>query len=58
MYIESEQPRPIKYGKYLFVWIDRFNCWCIYDDGGDKVREPYWATTRECRDAVDSGEAL
>jgi hypothetical protein len=58
MYNEPEQPRPIKYGQYLFVWIDRYDCWCIYDDNGDKVREPYWATTGECREVVDSREAL
>ena len=54
----DEQPRPIKYNGYLLVWIDRFDCWCIYDDRGDKVREPYWGTTAEARQAIDNGEAL
>lgn len=54
----SEQPRPIEHNGYLIVWLDGFSCWCIYDRKGDKVREPYWATTYEARTAIDTGEAL
>lgn len=56
--MHEEQPTPIVYRDYLLVWLDRFYCWCIYDDKGDKVREPYWGTIGEAREAIDSGEAL
>lgn len=54
----EEQPRPIKHGDFLIVWIDKFDCWCIYDELGDKVREPYWGTVYEAGQAIDSREAL
>ena len=56
--IPNEQPSPIKHGNYLIVWLDKFDCWCIYDESGNKVREPLWATSYEARQAIDSGEAL
>ena len=46
------------YKCFLIVWIDRFECWAILNDRGEKVREPYWGTTAECKQAIDSGEAL
>lgn len=55
---DEEQPRPVKYGPYLIVWIDKYACWCIYDDDGNKVREPHWATIEEARAAINSREAL
>ena len=55
---ENEQPRPIQHGAYLIIWLDKFFCWCILTDRGDKVREPYWSTVNEARQAIDSGEAL
>ena len=55
---ENEQPRPIQHGEYLIIWLDKFDCWCILTDRGDKVREPYWGTPNEARQAIDSGEAL
>ena len=54
----EEQPHPIKHGSYLIVWIDKFDCWCIYDERGDKVREPYWSTVYDAERAIESGEAL
>lgn len=56
--ITDEQPHPIKHGDYLIVWIDKFDCWCIYNERGDKVREPYWGTVYEAEQAIESGEAL
>lgn len=56
--VEDEQPRPIKYNNYLIVWIDKFNCWCIYDENGNKVREPLWENVSEAKQAIDSEEAL
>ena len=47
-----------EYKGYILLWIEKFYCWCILTDRGDKVREPYWSTTGECRAAIDSGEAL
>lgn len=54
----EEQPRPIKHGDFLIVWIDKFDCWCIYDERGDKVREPYWGTVYKAEQAIDSREVL
>ena len=53
-----EQPAPIKHGNYLIVWIDKFDCWCIYDENGNKVREPLWGTIGEAVAAIETGEAL
>lgn len=47
-----------EYKGYILIWIEKFCCWCILDDRGNKVREPYWSTTGECKSAIDSGEAL
>ena len=47
-----------EYKNYILLWIEKFYCWCILTDRGDKVREPYWSTTGECKTAIDSGEAL
>lgn len=46
------------YKDYMIVWLDKYNCWCIYNDKGDKAREPYWNTTSEAVDAIENGEAL
>ena len=55
----SDKPVPAyEYKNYILLWIEKFNCWCILTDRGDKVREPYWSTTYECRAAIDNGEAL
>lgn len=54
----DEQPHPVKHGSHLIVWLDRLDCWCIYDERGDKVREPYWSTVYEAEQAIESGEAL
>lgn len=54
----EEQPRPICHKAYLIVWLDKLHCWCILDPHGVRVREPYWATTAEARQAIDNGEAL
>ena len=54
----DEQPRPVVHNGYLIIWLDKFFCWCILTDRGDKVREPYWSTWYEAKDAIDSGEAL
>lgn len=46
------------YCGFIIMWISRFSCWCILNDKGDKVRDPYWGTLAEARDAIDSGIAL
>lgn len=56
--MNEEQPRPIQYDRFLIVWLDLFSCWCILTNRGDKVREPYWGTVSEARQAIDNGEAL
>ena len=57
-YLDDEQPRPIAYKDYIFVWLDKYFCWCILDAEGNKTREPYWGTTSEARAAIDTREAL
>ena len=47
-----------EYKEYILFWIEKFYCWCILTERGDKVREPYWSTIYECEAAIDSGEAL
>ena len=52
------QPLMETYKNYYLVWWEEQSCWCILDENLNKVREPYWATTYECKSAIDSGEAL
>ena len=47
-----------EYNGDIIMYVERYYCWCILDDKGDKVREPYWGTTCEAREAIDRGEAL
>lgn len=55
----SDKPVPAyEYKGYVLLWIEKFYCYCILDGKGNKVREPYWSTTGECKSAIDSGEAL
>jgi hypothetical protein len=54
----NDQPRPITCNGYLIVWLDSLFCWCILDEHGDKVREPFWSTAYEAEAAINSGEAL
>lgn len=53
-----EEPLAYEYKGYILLWIEKFFCYCILDDRGNKVREPYWSTTGECKAVIDSGEAL
>lgn len=54
----DDQPRPISYKGFLIVWLDKLDCWCILDKCGIRTREPYWGTTTEAREAIDTTEAI